>query len=268
MLYGVETWWEIDKVIDELLLIERLAIKRCLGVRKNIPNDVIYTEINRPDLHAHIKDLQWNFLKKLQKLKHEDALVKDVMVLCQGTHMMRYYNALSPNNKTRNKQERLQRLSTSDKTMTKRYIELTNGEYNSSIYDWNIPECYRCIITRWRLSCFDLAIETGRHGNSKKTSSREGRTCSHCLVLEDEYHVLFVCVRYADIRRSFIQLINKNPTVRDMLHPSAPEVANEVGRYLKLIEEARSVWCDVSELFYGRFQIFSDFVRYFGHGHM
>ena len=32
IIYGAETWWGIDKVKKDILQLERLALKRCLGV--------------------------------------------------------------------------------------------------------------------------------------------------------------------------------------------------------------------------------------------
>ena len=132
--------------------------------------------------------------------------------------------------------ERKGRLLTSNKSMTKRYIEITKGDYASYIYEWNMIEEHRIILSRWRLSCFDLAIETGRY----KNISREDRLCSVCNVLEDEYHALFVCHLYRNIRSQFSRLITENITINEILHPNNPEKAKEVGKYLKLIERAHA----------------------------
>ena len=48
---------------------------------------------------------------------------------------------------------------------------------NGIIYGNYINKIYRTILTRWRLSNFDLRIETGRYDDTP----RELRLCSLCL---------------------------------------------------------------------------------------
>ena len=96
-------------------------------------------------------------------------------------------------------------------------------------------EDLRIIITRWRLSCFDLAVETGRyHG-----TAREDRLCLFCNTIEDEHHALFDCSAYESIREQYSVLLQENPTVNDILNPRNKEMATSVGTYLKLIERER-----------------------------
>ena len=141
------------------------ALKRCLGVKKSTPTDLIYTEINRPDIISSLKDRQQKFFQKLCKLTQHEALVKVIMERCENTNMMKYYRNLDDKHKIRNIAERNLRMKTSCSTMTKRYMDITEGKYASLIYDFQMNEEHRIILTRWRLSCFDLAIETGRYKN-------------------------------------------------------------------------------------------------------
>ena len=236
ILYGAETWWPIDAIKDIILELERNALKRCLGVKRSTPTDIIYTEINRPDIVSCIKDGQYKFYSKLTNLSYEEALVKEVMRRCEQTNMMRYYKELNNNHKERNISERKSRLESSDATMTKRYMEITEGKYSSTIYESYMNEKLRILITRWRLSCFDLAIETGRY---KHDNSRDKRLCLTCNTLEDEYHTLFVCIRYQNIRNHYSELISNCQSVSDMLQPCSTERAKLVGMYIKSIEKAR-----------------------------
>ena len=96
-------------------------------------------------------------------------------------------------------------------------------------------EDYRILITRWRLSCFDLKVETGRY----RGIPREERLCPICNVLEDEDHVIFNCRAYESIRTQFTDLLEENPTTQDILNPQSKETAEKVGLMLKLIEEQR-----------------------------
>ena len=52
-----------------------------------------------------------------------------------------------------------------------------------------------------RLSSHKLMIERGRWN---KIVHKE-RTCLHCQVLEDEYHVVIVCPKYTAIRKQYIK---------------------------------------------------------------
>ena len=96
-------------------------------------------------------------------------------------------------------------------------------------------EDLRTTITRWRLSCFDLAIESGRYNRI----AREDRLCAFCDVVEDEHHAIFDCAAYVSIREQFEDLLEEHPTVNSFLNPTTKETATEVGKYLKLLEERR-----------------------------
>ena len=223
ILYGAETWWDINNnLMEDILLLERAVLKRCLGVKKSTPTDIVYCELNRPDMSAVIKDSQRNFFKKLQNLSSEDALVTDVMSLCRNTSL--------------DIQGRKNRVRESEKTLTKRYYNITNGEYCHTIYDWNVLEENRTLLTRWRLSNFDLAIQTSRYGQANQV---DGDKCSTCHTVEDEFHVLFACSLYINIRLKFAELLVDYPTTEKILNPRTPEDANRIGRYLKAIENTR-----------------------------
>jgi hypothetical protein len=62
---------------------------------------------------------------------------------------------------------------------------------------------FRIVLTKFRLSSHDLAIETGRYENKP----REERLCTYCRlrVIEDEYHFLLVCPNYYELRRLFLK---------------------------------------------------------------
>ena len=85
------------------------------------------------------------------------------------------------------------------------------------------------------MSCFDLAIETGRYEGLE----REDRLCVFCDVIEDEKHAIFECRAYTTIRNTYNEMLQENPSVKLVLNPKSREMANKVGMYLKLIEEQR-----------------------------
>ena len=76
----------------------------------------------------------------------------------------------------------------------------------------------RVIITRWRLSCHRLRVETGRYTHPRLP--REQRVCSLCGILEDEQHVIFVCPIYNNIRLDYEELLSTNNTITMLLNPN------------------------------------------------
>ena len=58
-------------------------------------------------------------------------------------------------------------------------------------------------------------------------------------MIEDEHHAIFDCTAYDTIREEFKDLLLENPTVNDILNPTTKEMATEVGKYLKQIEDRR-----------------------------
>ena len=203
--------------------------------QKNVPTDVLYIELNRPDYVSCLKDRQHKFFAKINNLSNEEALVKTIIDRCQQTNMIRYYQCLHNQHKQKNVEERIARARSTTSTMTSRYMNITKGKYASHIYDFHLNEVYRIPLSRWRLSCFDLAIETGRYNNTLA----DQRLCLSCNTVEDEHHVLFVCSRYNNIRIKFRDLLSKCVCVKDILHPSNMEIAKLAGKYIKLIEDIR-----------------------------
>ena len=74
LLYSSEAWADITTIQKQILEIERKAIKALLGVKLGTSEDIIYTEINRADIIAVIKDRQHKFINKIIKLNSEEAV--------------------------------------------------------------------------------------------------------------------------------------------------------------------------------------------------
>ena len=81
MFYCSETWYEIDTVAEDILLLERQALKRCLGVKASTPDDIVYMELNRPNIVNSIKERQRKFFDKLPELEG-NAIVCDILEMC------------------------------------------------------------------------------------------------------------------------------------------------------------------------------------------
>ena len=65
----------------------------------------------------------------------------------------------------------------------------------------NIPRRLRVVLAKFRISNHDLECEQGRY----RRCERQDRVCKLCeknniIVVENEYHVLFECDAYREIR--------------------------------------------------------------------
>ena len=235
LLYGAETWWDVEAFKEKVLVIERKALKRCLGVKSCVSNDILYVELNKADIISSICDRQHKFFQKVMDFDESEALVRNVINLCSELDIIKHYERLTGKQKESDIKLRKENIANATESMKLRYYMLTSNAYCSSVYDSFMKEEYRILITRWRLSCFDLKIETGRY----KGIPREERVCPICDVVEDEEHVIFNCRAYNTIRTQFTELLEENRTIQDILNPRSKEMAEEVGLMIKLIEERR-----------------------------
>ena len=176
-----------------------------------------------------------NFYRKLLSLDTDSAVVLDVLKLCKELAIVKYYEGLPNNHCSENLLEKKRLCIDADGTYSKRYVELTELRYCHAIYETFMREDLRITITRWRMSCFDLAVETGRY----EGTARDERLCPFCDVVEDEHHAIFVCKAYDYIRNDFRKMLSENSTVKQILNPGNKELAEEVGRFLKHIEDER-----------------------------
>ena len=64
---------------------------------------------------------------------------------------------------------------------------------------------HRRILSKFRCSCHLFMIERGRHLGIK----RQDRLCTMCGVVEDEEHVIMVCLKYSRIRELYLPEIVK-----------------------------------------------------------
>ena len=127
IFYCAETWFEIDAVSEVMLLLERQGLKRCLGVKASTPDDILYTEVDRPDIVSTIKERQYNFFCKLANLDGS-AIVCDILDMCAAADLdvIRYYNSLSDTHCADDKKKRKERMKSTDTTYIKRYRDITS----------------------------------------------------------------------------------------------------------------------------------------------
>ena len=156
---------------------------------------------------AKIKDRQYNFFQKITQLSPEDAIVSSIVSMCQDSSIIQYYASLENDNSKRDIEEREKRIHDSTNSMCIYYNNM-NFLQKSCIYDSMTNDHYRFILTRWRLSNHDLKIESGRY--TRPITPRDQRTCDTCGVLEDEYHVVFVCPAYNEQRIGHESILSCN----------------------------------------------------------
>ena len=236
LLYSCEVWVNLDEMAEKLKLIEKKALKSCLGIKMSTPDDIVYQEVNRADIVSSIRDRQLNFFTKILKHEEDAAVVIGIMNLynskvdARSEGIINYYHKLQPNNKERNKSQRMDRINTSELSMTIRYREVSNLQYVDVLYNSFMTEKYRTVITRWRMSCHSLRIQTGRYNRPR--IPRDQRTCKACNVLEDEQHALFDCAAHTFLRLRHASILSTYTTVQLILHPNSIEDANNIGRYI------------------------------------
>ena len=134
-----------------------------------------------------------------------------------------------------NLRERKERLENEETTRIAQYKDVTNLEHNEVLYNSFVSDDLRMVITRWRLSCHKLKIETGRYTNP--ITPRDQRLCKICLVLEDEHHALFICPVHCFVRLKHQSILSKYNTVPLILNPQCSEDVVKVGMFLKEIEK-------------------------------
>ena len=234
ILYSCETWGIIDEIADELVVIDRQLVKRALGVKASTCNDTVFYEIKRPSIIAKIKDRQYAFFRKIMNLTKEDAVIKNIISLCEDSSIIQYYYHLNDNNCTLDIERLNRKIGNMDSSLIVYYRNLVGLE-NSCIYSHYINDYYRIIITRWRLSSHKLMVEVGRH--RRPIVPREERVCSMCGVLEDEQHVIFTCPLYDNVRNEYEEVVT-NRTIAKFLNPDSNMVVS-TARLLYGIEKLR-----------------------------
>ena len=238
ILNGFEAWGDLSFIRKKLETIELDLLKSTLGVKKGTPTNLVYHELNRGSIVTKLMDRQKAFVGKVDNLSEDEALVKCVWNRCQHLNICQYYNSLSDDNYESNKLQRVELLNQSTKTMDERYRSIIGLSETNCIYDSYVVDSCRTVLTRWRLSNFELAIETGRYRRPK--IEREQRLCQTCLAMEDEYHVFFVCPLYNQIRANHPNLFNEPYSVKKILNPTTRETLYETAYVLFEIEKTHA----------------------------
>ena len=239
LLYSAEAWGDILRIEKKLLAIEKKALKSCLGVKSGTKTDLIYIEIDRPDIVSIIKDRQFTFAEKIRNLKKDEALVKAVWDLVQtqeSTSLRSYYENIKDKNAESNVAERKAKVETSEQSMCIRYKSMIGINHSTILYNSCLDDKKRTTITRWRLSSHKLKIETGRY--TRPVTEKQNRLCDVCMVMGDENHAIYVCSAHRLIREKYKNILNLEDTnIRRLLNPTSIEEANNLAKFLNEIDE-------------------------------
>ena len=96
---------------------------------------------------------------------------------------------------------------------------ILNREYELAEYLISVRDMkQRQVLTKYRLSDHNLAIETGRH--RKTWLPKEQRICGHCQAekVETEEHFLLHCKKYENLRQTFFTNLKQSiPNFEDIL---------------------------------------------------
>ena len=190
LLYGIEAWDDISIIENKILKIELDALRRILKVKTGTSIDLIYFELN-------MRDAQFKIHKKLSAITHDVAIVKNVVGMFTGDDMIKYNNHLQGHHQEDNLCKRRNTIMNCESSMITYYRNVISP-VKSCIYNYFLHDYFRFIITRWRLSNHKLKIEVGRY--PKPLTPRNESLCDYCELLEDEFHAIFVCPKFAAIR--------------------------------------------------------------------
>ena len=77
--------------------------------------------------------------------------------------------------------------------------------FEYEIYLDILPYSLRCILSKIRLSCHPLSVQTGRYAPNR--IARNERICLYCDSgdIEDEYHFICVCNKFSEVRKKYIK---------------------------------------------------------------
>ena len=120
-------------------------------------------------------------------------------------------------------------------TRARFYVHLANNfGYKTYLNDITIAK-FRFSVTRLRCSSHRLQVEVGRWHKPLKIPFNE-RTCMLCDVLEDEFHFIFECPLYGDLRSCYLSqyFLRKQSMYKllVLLESSQKKVIRNLGMYL------------------------------------
>ena len=114
----------------------------------------------------------------------------------------------------------------------------------------NIPRRLRVSLARFRTGSHNFEVERGRHYNMNV----EDRLCRFCgtmnnlVCIEDEYHVLFHCIAYKDIRNMYIgeEICTRNlHNFVSIMKANNPQVIVKLAHFINSMFKTRKALCEL-----------------------
>ncbi len=240
ILHSCEAWGDTSPFQEELLTIEKKALRAILGVKNSTPDDIVYIELNKTDIITSIHQRQYNFFKKFLQLTPEESTTRGVWERYKEWNnttpkpFFEYYASLPAPSKDNIIREKKNAINRSDKSMHERYRSLIGLDFCNVLYSSLVNDQQRSIVTRWRLSCHPLFVERGRYVRPKPP--RTERKCLICMTMEDEEHALFVCRAHCQVRHQHRGLLLEYRNANEILNPRSTEDVIRISKYLEEIE--------------------------------
>jgi hypothetical protein len=261
LCYGSEIWG-FHKAPDVEKVHSRFC-KNVLKVKKSTCNDLLYCELGRLPL-AVIRKLKiikyWMKLRqtdncilkeclKQMLLDNDDWIVniKNVLYtmglgfIWENEHIDKcMYTIVEQRIRDTHKQEIMSRISSISRGEI--YQHLIDNFCLQYYLTKHINPVYKMYITRFRLSSHNLNIEQGRYVNV----IRERRLCTmcNCNDVEDEFHFIFKCPLYDDLRKTYIKnYYYRKPSVFKLVQLLSVNNVKELcnfGKYLYLASKRRA----------------------------
>ena len=229
--YAGEVWGHSDTVI-----IERVHLHFCknlLGVKLQTQNNFIYGELGRTPLKykrllgiirywlkiirseniKFVKGIYKTMLLDIEQRPTKQNWAKIVKSLLESVGLNYAWIFQDVGNikmflhilKIRLNDSYIQtwnsQLENSSRART--YTLFSNFGFKPYLDSINISK-FRTALTRFRVSSHRLAVETGRWHKPQPIEINE-RKCLLCNSLEDEFHFIFECPLYSDLRQKYIK---------------------------------------------------------------
>ena len=213
LTYGCEAWG--SSPLNNVEILQRKALKMILDVRRNTPNEIVYTESGHTTVQPMIYKRQLKFFHKVKEdcLNNPTSTIAKIFTLGidTNTKFLRHYKELDEKfltpeacfqfyvNQHKNKiSAKIQIKYDNDVDSTLGTYKRINPTLVQPLLLRNIccHEIDRKIITRYRTGSHDLKIQSGRLTNT----DRNDRKCP-CGNVQTLKHLLFHCSRTLNIRR-------------------------------------------------------------------
>ena len=202
LLHGSESW-----LTEQMKEVEKMyvsSIKALLGVRETTRTDTVLLEIGMPPVKHLVQKMGKSFAKKnLVSSEFNKTPLHKIYKMCEEkqTNVYKFIKKLLDTPDDGGIEILKQKFTRERGTKAATYKQINlllkvNQVYEKDIY---IDERKRIMFTRFRLSSHDMKIEGGKWARI----DRENRLCDCDEIIQDEYHVLFNCIKTDDIRSKY-----------------------------------------------------------------